>query len=175
MRIFIATTFLSIVSATTACDQPLEVDQEDFDAALVAEFEFSDSDSDSEELELSDDVMLEAEEVPASDFQELGISSSDEPLTPRATRVKPFWVKNPGGDSYYLRLKGQISSGSGKIKSMSVSDTNPFFEAFGLWCNSNYCKKYVNLGGCNNFGSMLVNVEYTGSVSPSLKYWFYDC
>ena len=92
-----------------------------------------------------------------------------------STYVRTFYVSNPDGKSNRVRLTASITSGTGQLVSMSLTDSSPvFIEYLGMACSGQSCVKSKSLS-CRNYGSMRVDVEYTGSVRPRLQYYFTNC
>ena len=113
----------------------------------------------------------------ATDTDEIGADETGMADTDGAEfrAVQTFYnIYNPNGKSYLVRLTATIPSGTGKILGGTIWDNSPYFNASLLTCNSKQCIQYKSLP-CKDYGTMHVDVQYTGTVAPTLKYWFYDC
>ncbi|MFH1620514.1 MAG: hypothetical protein ABIB04_00325 [Patescibacteria group bacterium] len=102
-------------------------------------------------------------------------------------KYKTFYVSNPpsSANNYTrkankLKVTATIPSG-GKITAMHIFDMYGIYAMMDIYCSgTTSCTGTKTLpGGCRNYGSVPVIVEYsyssTSPKTPSLTYWFYDC
>ena len=94
----------------------------------------------------------------------------------KALSHRIFYISNPNGKSYKLRITASIPSGTGKIDHVNIFGTDDPYSMITVSCGGvQSCTSTQTLYGCINYGTVPVSVEYTGSVLPRLTYWFYDC
>jgi hypothetical protein len=145
----IATALIALTAATPACDDP--------DGAEIV-------------VDTADDAS--ERDAPLDALQDL-------PPAPTSA-VYPFTIFNPDGKSKTVRVTAEIKSGTGVVTSIGVRDSSPFVEIFDMACDigalgSKKCQTFKYALPCQNYGNMVADVEYTGSVRPTLHYWFDNC
>ena len=128
-----------------------------------------------------DDVAeLDGASEPEASEPEARVNDLQAAMPEPASAVYPFTIFNPDGKSKNVRVTAEIKSGDGVVTSIGVSDSSPFVEEFDMQCQlgalgTKKCQTYKYGLVCKNYGNMVAHVEYTGSVRPTLHYWFDNC